>query len=127
MRHATRLALFLALLGLTAVFEVNDARSESIESSCTVTRNCDYGSPISCTSPSGFCSSGPFNYGWVECDGNRQYCPPPPPPPPCSYPDCGSFDGVTCTTGKTTTCSYASPSGCRNFTCNCSNGFWICP
>lgn len=124
MRHATRLALVLVLLGMTALVPVENARSESIESSCTVTRNCENGPPysISCTSASGTCSSGPENHGWVECDGSRQYC-----PPPCSFPNCYFLNGEFCPTGTTTLCSYWSPSGCLNYKCFCSNGQWNCP
>lgn len=127
MRHATRLALVLVLLGITALFQVESVQSKPlVKSSCTVTRNCDYGPPssISCTSPNGTCSSGPESYGWVECDGSRQYCPP---PQICQYPECTSFDGVSCPTGKKTTCSYWFPSGCRNYTCTCYGGQWLCP
>lgn len=143
MRHATRLALVLVLLGMTALFQAENARSESIDSSCEVIRNCDYGPPIECTSPGGSCSSGPENYGWVECDGNREYCPPPctyvsgngicecPEDPDCivcSYPDCDALNGTACVTpGKRATCSVAGPSGCFNTWCNCDGSQWVCP
>lgn len=136
MRHATRLALVLVLLGMTALFQAENARSESIESSCTVSRNCDYGSPISCTSPTGECHSGPESYGWVECDGSRQYCPPctytsgngicecPEDPDCCPYPDCNTLSG-SCK--RSAQCSIPTSSGCRTFTCNCFEGELICP
>jgi hypothetical protein len=144
MRHVTRLALVLVLLGITALFQVERVHSKPLaKSSCQVTRNCDYGPPysVSCTSANGVCQSGPDNFGWVQCDSNpRTYCPPDPcaqngvcnpacPSDPdceqCAYPDCTSFDGVSCPTGKKTMCSYGPP--CRNFTCNCFGGSWICP
>lgn len=46
---------------------------------CSVNRICDYPPwpTISCSSssPNGSCTSGPDNNGWVECDGQRTYCP----------------------------------------------------
>jgi len=40
--------------------------------SCTVTFDCGDGNILSCTSASGFCSSGT---GWVKCDGQYTWCP----------------------------------------------------
>ena len=45
--------------------------SETLDSTCTVTNDCNGGTPISCTSYSGNCHSGS---DWIECDGNRTYC-----------------------------------------------------
>jgi hypothetical protein len=108
-KPSTRLALVLVLLGITAVLEVNDARSESIDSSCTVTRYCDYGYTLSCTSPNGTCSSGPDNYGWVECDGYRQYC----------QPTCTSGNGICECSGDSDCC--VPQSWCYNDS-NCGDG-----
>lgn len=60
--------LFTSLLLLVAAWGWADT-------SCTVTRNCAYGNPITCGSATGSCSSGPDQNGWVQCDGNITYCP----------------------------------------------------
>lgn len=40
--------------------------------SCTVTFDCGDGNILSCSSSTGFCSSG---WGWVKCDGQYTWCP----------------------------------------------------
>lgn len=74
-----RLAFALVLLAAVLGFPADGVVAESLDGSCSVSRNCDYPPPtsISCSSSTGYCSSGPENYGWVECDGNRTYCPGP--------------------------------------------------
>ncbi len=81
---------------------------------CTVSRTCQYPPPetISCTSYFGDCDEGSGGYGWVECDGVRQYCS----GPTCdgsgtyckSNSDCSSPDPCTCGAGI-----------CQNWECIC--------
>lgn len=55
--------------------EAPEPAETSLLGPCTVSRRCLDGSSVSCT---GFdeCHSGPSQGGgWVECDGNRTYCP----------------------------------------------------
>ena len=83
---------------------------------CSIDRLCDY-PPwpiISCSSssPSGSCSSGPDNNGWVECDGQRTYCPPC--PLTCTFHgQCNSY------------CTSNAPSGASVFTA-CHGGCCAC-
>jgi hypothetical protein len=77
MRHVTRLALVLILLGITALFPTESVHSSIME--------------------------------------------------PCPYPECTSFDGVSCPKGAQTLCSYGTDSSCRALNCNCVGGQWICP
>jgi hypothetical protein len=57
----------------TAIFKAPGrvSLSETANGTCTVTNDCNGGTPISCTSYYGNCHSG---FDWVECDGNRTYC-----------------------------------------------------
>lgn len=125
MRDVTRVGLVLLLLGTMSLFSPEDARSETLDGSCTVTRNCDYGPPISCSSPNGTCSSGPDNLGWVECDGNRTYCPVCSIPP--KTPTCEQVEGSSCgITGATKSCRVGE---CGLSSCSCSGNpdwVWIC-
>ncbi|HSG41166.1 MAG TPA: hypothetical protein VLE27_16120 [Thermoanaerobaculia bacterium] len=144
MRHVTRLALVLILVGLTAPFQLESAQPKpSVKSSCNVSRNCAYGPPssVSCTSANGVCQSGPDNHGWVQCDGNpRIYCPGPcaqngvcysaacptdPDCSACSLPSCSSLEGKACTTDKA--CSVSNGTSCLQATCRCFAGQLVCP
>jgi hypothetical protein len=99
------------------------------DTSCTVTRNCQYGNPITCGSTAGSCSSGPDQNGWVQCDGNITYCPPPPIcegdgvcNPDCDAdPDCGSGGGLC---EQVTNCH--SNLDCHGGVCTRS-GICLCP
>jgi hypothetical protein len=66
-------AQFLASLGTPQPVEASGGGGVTTKSTCTVDLTCDVGSyHISCTSPSGNCSSGST---WVTCDGNTTNCP----------------------------------------------------
>lgn len=144
MRHIARLLLVFVLLGTAALDQAASAGPKPlVKSSCSTTRNCDYGPPHSVSCTGGVCQSGPDNYGWVQCDGNpRVYCPSPceangfcnpaacPTDPDCAcpYPSCDSLDGVFCKSSQTTTmCSYGAAPNCQNLTCHCFSNRWICP
>lgn len=66
---------------------------------CSVNTHCSSGSTISCTGSSS-CNSSPGN--WVECDGNRTYCPPPSSCTASVYCDDGSY--LQCTGSSSTSC-----------------------
>lgn len=75
---------------------------------CSVYRYCDDGSQISCNGQSA-CSSGPGNGGgWVECDGNRTWCP---------------YD-PNCTAGNL--CKTSSQCYCYDFLCACVDRHCVC-
>lgn len=109
----------LMLLGVAVVL-VSLATLPLLSVTCTVSRDCADGSPISCSGDT--CSSGSDNYGWVECDGNRTYCPTQPVCDKdgyCNYdciddPDC-CFYGAKCTTHDQ----------CGEFG-RCSSSTWTC-
>lgn len=81
---------------------------------CSVQRQCDDGSTISC-SGSSTCSSGPgSNGGYVTCDGVTTWCPTPP-PEECPY------EGIFCK-------YHGSICGeCYGASCRCFNSRCICP
>lgn len=73
-----------------AALTLPDLMAQPVErASCTVTRTCDYSASVTCTSPTGSCSSGADGYapyGYVKCDTTKTYCAP---PPTCTV-SCGS-------------------------------------
>lgn len=98
-----------------AVAEVSEdgAKTPPTENHCEVTYYLCYGSPpISCTGHE--CSSG---LGWVECDGDRTYC------PPCTV-SCWQ-PGFECTSYLGDCQIYGSPSD--PYKVRCDSTFVGCP
>jgi hypothetical protein len=76
-------ANFVSTLGLEALKVPDTMEQPILKSTCTIERTCDYPPPasVSCTGPTGNCSSGADGYapyGWVQCGSGKIYCAPPP-------------------------------------------------
>ncbi|NTX05304.1 hypothetical protein [Myxococcus sp. CA040A] len=93
-------------LGLAAcnAGDVSGEETGSLETSeaalCSVEQTCPSGTPVTCSSPTTGCTSGPDNGGWVECDGVRTYC-----PPACT---CGTTRYTATRSGEGATCGAAA-------------------
>lgn len=106
----------LALLGpLTLLLALGLAAAPAAADHCSVNTHCSNGSTISCTG-SQTCSS--QNGQWVECDGQRTYCP----VPPCTA-------EVWCDDGTYLSCMGSSPSSCQEDSCliYCDGQRYACP
>lgn len=94
MRKALRVCVILTTVLL--------AFSTAVIATCSVSQQCPNGSTVSCSGPTGTCTTG-SNY--VQCNGNRTYCASQPQPCGISY---------TCEYGGELICS-SSTGRCYTF------------
>lgn len=104
---------FLASLGAPQPVQASGG-GITPKSTCTVTLTCDAGGFfLSCTSPSGNCSSGAT---WISCDGNQQNC-------PVCYKSRTCCDGTVLECWGWTSCQNVAP---RSIACD-GEVFGPCP